>query len=160
MQRVITLVVALYSFFLIESNIHNLPARIPTHFNAAGEADGWGSPNTLWVLLLSQVLVGGLFLTIPLLARRFPSNVNLGSVKLSDLSPEQQDRVIPLFINMMGNMSVLVCLLLAFILHGTIQAALPPHPRLAPGWVLGCFLACIAVNMIYYLIRIFEARNA
>ena len=160
MQPVITLVLALYSFFLIESNIHKLPARIPTHFNAAGEADGWGSPNTLWILLLSQVLVGGLFLVIPLLARRFPATFNIGSVKLSDLSAEQQDRIVPLFTNMMGNMSVLVCLLLAVLLHSTIQAALPPHPRLAAWWVMGSFLACTAVNVIYYTRHIFEASHA
>jgi uncharacterized membrane protein len=160
MQRVITLGLILYSFFVIESGIHKLPARIPTHFNTAGEADGWGSPNTLWILLLSQVLIGAFFLMIPLLALRFPTSCNIGSVKLSDLSAEQQDRIAPLFTHMMGNMSVLACLLFAVILHGTIQAALPPHPRLAAGWVMGPFLACTAVNIIYYMTRIFEVRNA
>ena len=160
MQRIITLVLALYSFFLIESNIHKLPARIPTHFNAAGEADGWGSLNTLWILLLSQVLVGGLFLVIPLLARRFPATFNIGSVKLSALSAEQQDQIVPQFSNMMGNMSVLVCLLLTVLLHSTIHAALPPHPRLAAWWVMGSFFACTAVNTIYYSMRIFAASHA
>jgi Domain of unknown function (DUF1648) len=40
---------------LIRINIARLPARIPTHFNAAGEANAGGSPKILWVLLLIQV---------------------------------------------------------------------------------------------------------
>ena len=160
MQRVIALILALYSFLLIESNYHKLPARIPTHFNSAGEPNGWGSPGTLWILLLTQVLLGSLFLAIPLLARRFPATFNIGSVKLSDLSAEQQDRIMPMFTSMMGNMCVLVCLLIAVLLHGTIKAALPPHPRLAPWWVMGSFFSCTAVNIIYYMVRIFEVRNA
>jgi hypothetical protein len=35
MQRLITFGLASYSFFLIKTNIPRLPARIPTHFNAA-----------------------------------------------------------------------------------------------------------------------------
>jgi len=62
MQRLIALGLAFYSFFLIKTNMPRLPERIPTHFNAAGEANGWGSPDSLWVLLVLQVLVCGLFL--------------------------------------------------------------------------------------------------
>ena len=47
MYRFITLALAIYSFFLIKTNIPRLPARIPTHFKAAGEANCWGSLDTL-----------------------------------------------------------------------------------------------------------------
>jgi uncharacterized membrane protein len=111
MRQLITLGLAFYSFFLIKMNIPRLPARIPTHFNAAGEADGWGSPDTLWFLLVAQVLTCGLFLVAPLLGRRFPGAVNLGFRKLSDFTPAQRERIMPFLTDMMGYMSVLLSLL-------------------------------------------------
>ena len=38
---------ALASFYDIERNIGQLPARIPTHFNLAGQADHWGTRDQL-----------------------------------------------------------------------------------------------------------------
>jgi uncharacterized membrane protein len=159
MQRLITLGLALYSFFLIETSIPRLPARIPTHFNAAGEADGWGSPDMLWTLLLAQVATGGLFLLIPLVGRRFPGMVNIGSRKLSDFAPAQRTRIMLLFADMMGYMSVLVSLLLCVLIRGTISAASSSHPHFSPWWELGIFLAGIAATAIYYSVRIFALTN-
>jgi uncharacterized membrane protein len=159
MQRLIAIGLAFYSFFLILTNLPRLPARIPTHFNIAGEVDGWGSPDTLWFLLLAQVLTCGLLLLVPLLARRFPGSVNIGFQKLSDFPPAQRERIIPLFDDMMGYMSVLLSLLFAILLRGTIHAALSSHPHFAPWWVLGFFLACLATTVIYYLRRIFSVAN-
>ena len=43
----------------------SLPERIPTHWNAAGEIDGWGSRP--WAFLMPGILIGmlGLFLALP-----------------------------------------------------------------------------------------------
>ncbi len=159
MQRLIAIGLAFYSFALIVSNLPHLPARIPTHFNGAGDADGWGSPSTLWFLLLSQVVTCGLFLLVPLLARRFPGAVNLGSRKLSDFSPEQRRRIMPLFDDMTGYMSLLLSLLFAFLLRGTIRAAFSPHPHLTFWWVLLIFLAAFIATVIYYMQRIFAVAG-
>ena len=159
MRRLITFGLILYSFFLILMNLSRLPARIPTHFNAAGEADGWGSPDSLWFLLLVQVLICGVLLLIPLLARRFPGSVNIGFQKLSDFTPAQRERIMPLFDDMMGYMSVLLGLLFAVRLRGTIHAAFSSHPHLAPWWILVVFLASFAGTVIYYLRRIFAVAN-
>ena len=59
MLQLVSLMMLIYSYFLIRTNLPNLPARIPTHFNAAGVADGWGSPDTLWVLLGAQACTIG-----------------------------------------------------------------------------------------------------
>ena len=159
MQWLITFGLALYSFFLIELNMSRLPARIPMHFNTAGEADGWGGRGTLWVLLLAQVSISVLFLLIPILARRFPGTVNIGSRNLSDFTPEQRDRVVPLFSAMMGNMSVLISLLLSVLMLETIRAASSRHPHITGWWELGLFLAGIAVNIIYYSRRMLGVAN-
>jgi uncharacterized membrane protein len=159
MQRFITFGLALYSFFLIKTNIPCLPARIPTHFNAAGEADGWGSPDTLWILLVVQVLICGFFLAVPLLGRRFPGSVNVGTRRLSDFTPAQQERIMPLLSDMMGYMSVLLGLLFSVLLRETIHAASSSHPHLSPWWELGLFLAGTAATLIYYFSRIFAVAH-
>ena len=155
MHRLITLALAIYSFFLIKTNIPRLPARIPTHFNAAGEANGWGSPDTLWFLLLVQVLTCGLLLAVPLIGRRYPGSVNLGRRRLSDFGPEVRARIMPFFTDMMGTLSVLLGLLFSFLLHGIIQAASSSQPHFSPKWELGLFLGGTAVTLIYYLGRIY-----
>jgi uncharacterized membrane protein len=159
MQRLIALGLAFYSFILIKTNIPRLPACIPTHFNAAGEANGWGSPDTLWYLLEVQVLVCGLFLAMPLLGRRFPGSVNLGRRRLSDFTPEQRERIMPLLTDMMGYMSVLLSLLFSILLREIIHASSSSHPHFAPKWELGFFLAGTAATFIYYLIRIFAVAR-
>jgi uncharacterized membrane protein len=153
-QRLITLGLAFYSLFLIKTNIPHLPARIPTHFNAAGEADGWGSPDTLWHLLVVQVLICGLFLAMPLLGRRFPGGVNVGRRRLSDFAPAQRERIMRLLTDMMGYMSVLLSLLFSILLREIIHASSSSHPHFAPKWELGFFLAGTAATFIYYLGRI------
>ena len=153
MHRFITLALALYSFFLIKTNIPRLPARIPTHFNAAGEANAWGSPDTLWFMLGVQVLMCGLMLAMPLVGRRFPGTVHLGTRNLSDFTPELQERIMPLFTRMMEWMSVLLGLLFSSLLYEIIQTSASTHPHL-PKWELGAFIGGTAVILIYYLYRI------
>ena len=159
MHRLITVALAIYSFFLIETSIPRLPARIPTHFNAAGEANCWGSPDTLWFLHLVQVLLGGLFLIMPLIGARYPGSVHLGRRRLSDFGPEVRERVTPLFTNMMGTMSVLLSLLLSLLLREIIEAAFSSQPHFSPKWELGLFLAGVAVTLIYYLGRIYAVTS-
>ncbi len=159
MQRLIAIGLAFYSFFLIKTNIPRLPTRIPTHFNAAGEADGWGSPDTLWSLLLIQALTCGLFLVIPLLGRRFPESVNLGFRNLSDFTPAQRERIMPFLTDMMGYVSVLLSLLFCILLRDIIHAASSSHPHISLWWELGLFLTSIAVTIIYYIRRIFAVAN-
>jgi len=70
MLQLISLVMVIYSYFLIQTNISKLPRLIPTHFNAAGVANGWGSPDTLWILLGAQALTTVVFLAVPYLLTR------------------------------------------------------------------------------------------
>jgi len=159
MQRLIAIALAFYSFALILTNLPHLPARIPTHFNGAGDADGWGNPSTLWFLLLAQVVTCGVFLLVPLLARHYPGAVNLGLRKLSDFSPEQRRRIMPLLDDMMGYMNVLLSLLFAFLVRGTIHAAFSPHPHLAPWWAILIFLSAFIATVIYYIQRMLAVAN-
>ena len=60
--------ISLYIFFVW----NKLPEKIPTHFNIAGEVDGWGGKGSLWILP-----VMGLFLyTVLSILSRFPHVFN------------------------------------------------------------------------------------
>ena len=49
-----------------------LPARIPTHFDAAGQPDGWGTPAMLWMM---PAMATGIYLLMSLVAR-YPLSFN------------------------------------------------------------------------------------
>ena len=49
------IVLALIPALLAPFALMLLPERIPTHWNLAGQADGWGSP--LGLLLLFQIMI-------------------------------------------------------------------------------------------------------
>ena len=154
MLRLISLALMVYSYFLVRIRLPELPQRIPTHFNAAGEADGWGSPDVLWTLLGAQVLVCVVFLAVPYLGQLFPGAVNLGCRRLSDYSPEQRLRILPLLHDWMGYMSIVANLFFVAMLHELIHAAEQPHPRLPIGWPLGLLLGGALGLTVCYLIRI------
>jgi uncharacterized membrane protein len=60
------------SFALVIYHYGKLPDTIPTHFNAAGEADGFGSKSFLWFLpVLAGILVPGM-----IWLSRFPHKFN------------------------------------------------------------------------------------
>lgn len=68
------------SFYLYPS----LPEEIPTHWNAAGQVDGYGAKEMIFLFPIISVLIFGLFLVIPKIAV-FKKNVSefkhLGSMK-------------------------------------------------------------------------------
>lgn len=159
MGRLITAALALYSFLLIRGNIANMPARIPTHFNAAGEPNAWGNPNILWHLLLIQVLTCGGLLLVPLLTRRFPGTVHLGRRKLKDFAPEQQERVLGMLTAMMEYLTVPLSFLFAVLVHDMIAAGTSPQPHLAIWWAMAVYIFGTAAILIHYVRRIDSATD-
>ena len=53
----------------------SLPAEIPTHYNAFGEIDGWGSRGTLWITPVIGILCDALMLAVSF----FPQTWNVGT---------------------------------------------------------------------------------
>ena len=161
MPKIVAAALAIYSAFLIQTSIPNLPSRIPVHFNGAGQPNGWGSPQTLWVLLAFQVLVVLVMLSISFWSRRFPGSVHLGARKLTDYTPEQRQRVLPLLDRMAGWLSVFTSLFFVELISEAIRAAGSPHPQFHMGWTVVPFLVSMAGVALYYVWRINQvARRA
>lgn len=160
MTKFVAAALALYSAFLIQTSLPNLPSRIPVHFNAAGQPNGWGSPHMLWVLLGFQLLVAGLMLSMPFLGRRFPGSVHLGTQRLSDYTPEQRERVWPLLNQMAGWMSVAASLFFVFIIRESIRAAVSSNPQFHAGWAAVLFVGGMVGIAFYYLWQIKKTARA
>ena len=157
MLRLISLLMVLNSFFLIQTTIPKLPPRIPVHFNAAGVANGWGSPDTLWFLLGAQALTTLVFLIVPYFSQRNPRAVHFGSRKLSDLSPAQRARMISLLNDMAAYLSTVVNLFFVIMLLQIVKAATDPHPRIHPLLPMVLLGGGMAGIMLYYFTQFWRA---
>ncbi len=160
MPKIVAAVLAIYSAFLIQLSLPNLPARIPVHFNGAGKPNGWGSPHTLWVLLVFQMLLAGIMLSMSLWGRRFPGSIHLGTRRLSDFTPEQRERIWPLLDQMAGWLSVMTSLLFVFIIRESIRAAESSNPEFHAGWAAPLFVVGMVGLAFYYLRRISKTAVA
>jgi uncharacterized membrane protein len=159
MLQLISLVMVVYSYFLIRTSIPNLPRVIPTHFNAAGVANGWGSPDTLWFLLGAQALTSVVFLIVPYMGQRYPHAVHFGSRRLSDYSPVQRARMLPLLNDLAGYLSIVMNLFFVIMLRRVIQAAAQPIPELQTFWPMALLVGGSLGIMLYYLVRFHRAAQ-
>jgi len=103
---------------------HPLPDRIPTHFNAAGNANGWGSPV---MLLLLPVIAVALYAGMTVVAR-FPSAFNY-PVRVT---AENRDRLEQATLNMIAWLKTELACLFAGLQSFIIQAARSGNGRLNP----------------------------
>jgi len=159
MLQLISLIMLIYSFFLIKTTLPILPPMIPTHFNAAGVADGWGSPDTLWFLLAAQAMACGVWLVIPYVGQRNPGAVHFGRRRLSEFTPAQRARMVAILNDMSGYMSVVMSLFFVVMLHQNLAAARQPNPRIHPFLPVALLLAGVFGIMLYYMGKFRRAVN-
>lgn len=153
MRQLIPIALVVYSCLLIRASINQLPRIIPTHFNAAGVADAWGSPDVLWILLGAQALTCALFLLVPFLSRRAPGAVHVGSRRLKDFPPAQRGLAISILTDMTACLNIIMNLFFVWILREIIRAATQVHPRIRVWLPLGLLITGTLGLTIYYLGR-------
>ena len=159
MLQLISVVLLVYLSLVTRMTIPTLPQRIPTHFNAAGAADGWGSPDIFWLLLGAQALCTVIFLGVPLLGQLFPGAIHFGRRRLGDFPPAQRPRIMALLTDMSAYMSIVMNVFFVLMLHEIIQAAREPIPHLHPLFPLGLILGGMVVITVYYFWRINAAAK-
>ena len=162
MARLVAGGACLYSLLLVWTNISSLPSRIPTHFDSAGRANGWGPPSTLWLLAAIQVLVCAGFWLMGTVGRHFTGAVHLGSKRLSDFTPAQQERALPLLDEMAAVLSVSFSLLLSYVIYEMIRAAASPSPQISFRWIVVLFVlasAAIAFHDVRLVSAIAKQQN-
>jgi uncharacterized membrane protein len=149
MRRTLEIVALLLLFFLLAltayavAGPHPLPAKIPTHFNAAGQPDGWGTPAMLWML---PAIAGIIYLLMSLVAR-YPAAFHFpGRVR-----PPARRRLEAIALAMISWIKVEVLGLFAWIQYETVAFARQGQGTLSPAFlpiVLLVVFGTIAVHVV------------
>ena len=105
-----------------------LPARIPTHFGADGQPNGWGGPESLWLL----PIVGTMIALLMSAVTRFPQSFNY-PVRVTR---ENQERLKELALGMIAWLRLEVLCLFAWIEWATIESARHARLGLPPSLLL------------------------
>ncbi len=122
-----------------------LPERIPTHYNFAGEIDGYGGRGSL---LLMPIIGLATDLTVAICGR-FPQSWNTGA-RVTVLN---RARVYRLIRDLMADLRLSMAL--AFAGFAVYQASLPEH---FSGNVTGIMLILIFAPLVRYFIRLARAK--
>jgi len=115
---------------------HKLPDRIPIHFDAAGQINGWGSPAMLWFL---PVVAAGVYILLTLVSRR-PCAFNY-PVRVT---PATRPRLEAMSLELIAWLRAELIWLFLFIEYATIRSARLGRSALSP-WTV---LICIAVVFV------------
>jgi uncharacterized membrane protein len=128
----------------------SLPERIPTHFDAAGNPNGWGAASTL--LFLPAVAVG-IYLLITVVSR-FPASFNY-PVKVTE---ESRARLEALTLQMLAWLKLELACLFAWIQWFIIQSVRQGHGHLSPAFMM-IFLVAVFGNVGWHIMAIFRAAR-
>lgn len=128
-----------------------LPDRIPTHFEMAGNANGWGSPA---VLLLLPVVAVGLYLTITVVSR-FPMAFHYPVRVMPVNLPRVQDLTLDMVTWLKAELACLFVALQWWMIH----AARSGDGRL-PALLVPGFLVLIFATVGWYLVAVIRTASA
>lgn len=128
----------------------SLPDTIPTHFNLAGEADGFGSSLTLFLIpVISTVSLAGMSILA-----RFPEIYNY-PVKIT---PENAFSQYTAAVRLVRWLKVSLALVFLLISVGTTASATGGSGSLGI-WFLPLVLLLINLPLAIYLIRVFRNKK-
>ncbi|HIB50370.1 MAG TPA: DUF1648 domain-containing protein, partial [Phycisphaerales bacterium] len=133
----------LIGIYLVIQAWPNLPATIPIHFDAAGNADGFGSKGMIWLL----PAIGVVMVPAMLFLRRFPwlSNVPF------EITEENAAYQYGLIVRLLSLLACFVSLLFLLLVYDTLTIAFGGSSLL--GWLfMPIFLSGIMGPIIWYFI--------
>ena len=121
-----------------------VPNRVPIHFNAAGEADNWGSKLTIILFPVLGILVWGVFTIL----ERYPHRYNF-VVKITEGNAALQYRSAIVLMRFLKNT---IALLFAYLTVESVQIARGLQEGLN-WWVMPLFLTMIFSAIILYIVH-------
>jgi uncharacterized membrane protein len=133
------------------SGSYRLPDRIPVHFHAAGNPDGWGSPSSLLELPVVALV---LYLGITVLSR-FPAIFNFPV----QVTAENRARLEALALDLIAWIKMEMVCLLAWIQWFTIKVARQGRGSLSPALLL-VYLLAIFGTVAWYIVAMRRAAHA
>ena len=130
---------------------NHLPARIPTHFNVAGQPDGWGVPAMLWLM---PVVATFIHLLMTLVAR-YPAAFHF-PVRTGPASRRQLEAIA---LEMLSWLKAEVVTLFAWIQYQTIQFARNGEGVLSP-FFLPAVLVVVFGTILWHISAMHRAGRA
>jgi uncharacterized membrane protein len=112
-----------------------LPARIPAHFDAAGNINGWGDAQTLWLLPIVATGVVVLLTVISFFPQTFNYPVRV--------TPENRSRLEAIALSVMAWLKVELACLFLWIQYVIIRSARSGRSELSP------LLMVLAIALIF-----------
>ena len=122
----------------------NIPDMIPGHYNIAGEIDKYSSKNSIWILIVVQILL----FTMMSVLERFPNIWNTGV----QITEENRERV---YTNLRNMQTYLKMMIMIYFSYMTLQSI--AGERLNSISVF-TFLILIFGGMSIFLVKIFKNR--
>jgi uncharacterized protein DUF1648 len=129
---------------------YRMPALIPTHFNAAGQPDGWGSPRAL---LLFPAIATVLYLLMSWVARH-PSSFNF-PVRVT---PRNRPQLETLALSMIAWIKAEVIGIFAWVQWSGIHAARHPQQQFS-ALPMPVLIGLVFVTVIGHIAAIFRAAR-
>jgi len=130
---------------------HPLPGRFPTHFDAAGNPNGWGTP----AMLLLLPIVGVALYAVITLVSRFPAAFNY-PVRIRALARQQVESIT---LDMIAWIKVELLLLFALLQHTIVRAAHDGDARLNP-FAVPAFIVLIFVTIGWHMVAVIRIARA
>jgi uncharacterized membrane protein len=129
---------------------HPLPGRIPTHFDALGQVNGWGSSQTL---LFFPIFAAAMYLLLTVISR-FPSKFNY-PVKVTAANRAQLEQ---LSLSLLSLTKAEFLVFFAWMEFAMVQAARNSERGFKP-YPVGVFVAVLFVTIIGYFVPMFRAAR-
>jgi len=129
----------------------HLPGRVPTHFDAAGNPNAWGSPMGM---ILPPVLALGLYLLMSVVAR-FPAAFNY-PVRVTRQNIQRLQSVT---LDMIAWLKTELICLFTLLQWALVQAARTGSGSLFPK-ILPFFIAAIFATIAWHFIAMFRAARS
>ena len=143
--ELLAVIVLVIMFGYLISNWSSLPERIPSHYNAAGLIDGWGSKNSL---LLFPVICLVMYMLLTVVSF-FPKTWNV-PVKLTD---ENRDRVYTVTRSLLCVLKLVLLLTFTFIEISMIKM------QPLGVWFIFVIMAGVFGSTIGFIIKIIKVSN-
>lgn len=142
------LLVAL-NFIVVLSFYFTLPDTIPTHFNLKGEADGFGSKSTLWILPIFNLVM---YFGMTMLATKMkPWNYNYPTKVTANNAP----MLYAMSIRMLAWLNLGIALIFLIISLHTILLA-KEVSTIAIGWLIILLVAVITLGPFIVIFKMFK----
>lgn len=134
---------------LIILHYPDLPDRIPTHFNTAGNPDAWGSKTSILLFPGLEIL----FLVLSMVIYRYPNYANIPStIALSQLPDGVRKKAYSLIRSVILITMSLVSFLMFYLTRENLLVArgLEKSINNLPIWIT---IGCLAPVIVYYAIK-------